>query len=188
MVLDWSGLEKLLQYGAVSLYGGEAVNQLEHALQSAECAERDGASNALITAALLHDVGHLLAGQGDDDVANGIDDQHEQLGVAALKTLFADDVLAPIALHVSAKRYLCAVDPGYFEALSAASRASLVLQGDVMNEVEVERFSRNPHAAAAVALRRWDDEAKVVGKPTPTLTHYLGIAQRVQRVAAGELQ
>ena len=38
---------------------GEGVSQLEHALQCAACAERDGASAALIAATLLHDIGHL---------------------------------------------------------------------------------------------------------------------------------
>ncbi|WP_432719979.1 HD domain-containing protein [Jeongeupia wiesaeckerbachi] len=188
MILDWSGLESLLRDAGHSLYGGEAISQLEHALQSAECAERDGAPAALITAALLHDVGHLVAGQGDDDLADGIDDRHEQTGVAALRELFGDDVLAPIALHVTAKRYLCGVEPGYLADLSEASRLSLALQGGVMAEPEAERFGRNPHAVAAIALRRWDDEAKVVGKTTPGLDHYLTIARRAAHTRAGALQ
>ncbi|WP_035056785.1 phosphonate degradation HD-domain oxygenase [Andreprevotia chitinilytica] len=181
MSLSWQQLETLLADSAASLYGGEAVSQLEHALQSAECAERDGANPALITAALLHDVGHLVAGQGDTDLANGIDDRHEQIGVASLKELFGDAVLAPIALHVSAKRYLCVIEPGYHAALSESSRQSLALQGGLMSADETRRFAANPHAYAAVALRRWDDEAKVIGKVTPPLSHYLQIAAAVAR-------
>ncbi|WP_159668366.1 HD domain-containing protein [Andreprevotia sp. IGB-42] len=181
MPLTWPHLESLLGASAASLYGGEAISQLEHALQSAECAELAGASAALITAALLHDVGHLVAGQGDHDLAMGVDDRHEQIGVAALKDLFADDVLAPIALHVSAKRYLCATEPGYAAALSDASALSLALQGGPMDAGEVRRFAANPHAVAAVALRRWDDEAKIVGKLTPPLAHYLALARQVVR-------
>ncbi|MBM3115403.1 phosphonate degradation HD-domain oxygenase [Jeongeupia naejangsanensis] len=188
MILDWAGLESLLCNAGHSLYGGEAISQLEHALQSAECAERDGASAALTTAALLHDLGHLVSGQADDDLANGIDDRHEQIGIAALRGLFGDDVLAPIALHVAAKRYLCAVEPTYLAELSPASCLSLALQGGVMTTAEAERFDRNPHAAAAIALRRWDDEAKVVGKTTPTLGHYLAIARGAARTTAGALQ
>ncbi|AOY02103.1 phosphonate degradation HD-domain oxygenase [Jeongeupia sp. USM3] len=188
MTLDWMALEELLAGAGASRYGGEAISQLEHALQSAECAERDGASASLITAALLHDVGHLVAGQDDDDLAKGIDDRHEQTGIAALRKLFGEDVLAPIALHVSAKRYLCAAEPGYLAGLSDASRLSLALQGGVMGAAEAGRFARNPHAVAAVALRRWDDEAKVVGKTTPGLAHYLAIARRAARVVAGEAQ
>jgi predicted DNA-binding protein YlxM (UPF0122 family) len=39
-----------------SMYGGEAVTQLEHALQAATFAKENNASDALITAALLHDM------------------------------------------------------------------------------------------------------------------------------------
>ena len=183
MSLTWPQLETLLTGSAVSLYGGEAVSQLEHALQSAACAERDGAGAALITAALLHDVGHLVAEQGDNDLAQGIDDRHEQVGVAALKGLFDDRVLAPIALHVAAKRYLCATEPTYQAALSVASQQSLLLQGGPMTADEIRRFGENPHARAAVALRRWDDEAKVVGKETPSLAHFLSIARDVSASA-----
>ncbi|WP_217807049.1 phosphonate degradation HD-domain oxygenase [Andreprevotia lacus] len=179
MPLTWLQLESLLIGSAASLYGGEAVSQLEHALQSAQCAERDGADAALVTAALLHDVGHLVTGQADDELARGIDDRHEQTGVAALSKLFGNNVLAPIALHVSAKRYLCATEPGYASSLSPASLLSLQLQGGVMSAEETSRFAANPHADAAVALRRWDDEAKVVGLPTPSLSHYLALARSV---------
>jgi len=178
MILNWQELEHCLA-GADARYGGEAITQLAHALQSAECAERDGANDALIVAALLHDLGHLLAKQGDHDVVQGIDDRHEALAVTALKPLFGEDVLAPIALHVAAKRYLCAVEPGYHAALSPASQASLQLQGGAMADTEVARFAASRHAEAALRLRRWDDEAKVVGKMTPSLSHYLAIAYRV---------
>ncbi|WP_148715449.1 phosphonate degradation HD-domain oxygenase [Chitinolyticbacter meiyuanensis] len=177
-MLNWNDLEHCLA-SADALYGGEAITQLQHALQSAQCAERDGADAALITAALLHDVGHLLAKQGDDDVGHGIDDRHEAIAVTALKPWFAEDVLAPIALHVAAKRYLCAVEPGYHDALSPASQASLRLQGGVMASAEAERFAAGRHAEAAVRLRRWDDEAKVVDKTTPPLSHYLAVARSV---------
>ena len=46
----------LLQERGHSEYGGEAVTQLEHALQSALLAEQESAPVALIAAALLHDV------------------------------------------------------------------------------------------------------------------------------------
>ena len=44
-----------------SLYGGEGVTQLEHGLQAAFLAEEEGASDELVVASLLHDVGHLPA-------------------------------------------------------------------------------------------------------------------------------
>ena len=41
-------------------YGGEDISQLQHALQCASLAEAAKASPALISAALLHDIGHLV--------------------------------------------------------------------------------------------------------------------------------
>ncbi|HXN15238.1 MAG TPA: HD domain-containing protein, partial [Usitatibacter sp.] len=58
-------------------YSGEAVTQLEHALQTAQFAEREGAAAELITAAFLHDLGHLLNLHGDTPTKRGIDDQHQ---------------------------------------------------------------------------------------------------------------
>src|SRR5580704_10014543 len=62
------------------MYAGEPVTQTEHALQAAFQAEQSGADPALITAALLHDVGHLLHGLDEDCAEDGIDDKHEALG------------------------------------------------------------------------------------------------------------
>lgn len=162
-------------------YHGEAVTQLEHALQSAALAEADGAPPALVAAALLHDIGHLLHTRGEDCAAHGIDDAHEELGVRFLAKAFGADVTEPVRLHVAAKRYLCATDAGYFARLSAASVASLALQGGALSPAEVEDFRRNPHYADAVRLRQWDDRAKVVGLVTPPFAHF----RRYVEVAAG---
>lgn len=173
----------LLSEHGVRLYGGEAISQLEHALQAALAAEQDGASDALITAAFLHDLGHLVCEQGDDDVANGINDHHEAVATQVLRSLFADDVLQPIALHVAAKRYLCSIEPGYHASLSDASRASLALQGGAMDAAACARFARHPHAADALRLRRYDEQAKTPGLVTPPLAHYLAIAARAIQAA-----
>ncbi|MBB5018594.1 phosphonate degradation associated HDIG domain protein [Chitinivorax tropicus] len=158
-------------------YGGEAISQLEHALQAAHAAEQADASPEVIIAALLHDIGHLVAGQQDDDLANGIDDHHEAIGANALKALFGPAVWQPIALHVAAKRYLCATEPGYLAGLSLASQQSLALQGGPMDDEAASRFRQRPHAEAAILVRRFDDEAKVPNLPTPTLKHFLALAK-----------
>jgi predicted HD phosphohydrolase len=145
---------ELLSRRGTALYGGEAVSQLEHALQSALAAEQSGADASLITAALLHDIGHIVCEQGDDDVANGVDDHHEAVAVQLLSTLFGDEVCLPIALHVAAKRYLCHSEAGYLDSLSSASRLSLACKAGRCPQAEAERFIRRPHAAAALALRR----------------------------------
>ncbi len=172
-------IARLLAGSGTRLYGGEAISQLQHALQSAHAAEQAGASAALITAALLHDLGHLVCEQGDDDIANGINDHHEAVAVHRLQHLFADEVLQPIALHVAAKRYLCAVQPGYHAALSPASQASLALQGGVMSAAACQRFAARPWAADAVLLRHCDDLAKDPAASPPSLAHYLAIAANV---------
>lgn len=138
---------------------GEGVTQMEHALQCAALAEADGADESLITAALLHDVGHLL----EDETAVAafkVDYRHQLVGAEALAGLFGEAVLAPITLHVAAKRYLCFAEPAYFDALSAASKATLRLQGGPFDSGEAAAFEAQPFWREAVALRRYDDMGK----------------------------
>src|ERR1700677_2540253 len=108
-----------------SAYYGEDVSQLEHALQAAYCARQEGASEAQIVAALVHDIGHLLEDIPEDTADLGIDAKHEAIGQEWLAARFGKDVFEPVYLHVSAKRYLCATDSSYFGKLSAASVQSL---------------------------------------------------------------
>jgi phosphonate degradation associated HDIG domain protein len=159
-------------------YSGEAVTQLEHALQAAQLAESEGASEALVTAAFLHDLGHLLNLQGDTPTLRGIDDQHQYFAIPFLRPLFPPAVIEPIRLHVDAKRALCALEPGYHEALSEDSKRSLELQGGVYSGDDARAFRAKPYAEDAMRLRRWDDQAKVVGATTPPIGHYLEIAAR----------
>lgn len=156
-----------------SLYGGEAVTQLEHALQTAMLAQREGATAELVAAALLHDIGHLLHELPDDAPDQGVDDCHEDSGYQFLLGRFPEATTQPVRLHVPAKRYLCATDPAYDSQLSEPSRVSLRLQGGPMNEDEVRVFQAEPFAEDAVRLRRWDDEAKIVGLQTPPLSAFL---------------
>jgi predicted HD phosphohydrolase len=60
--------------GGNNAYGGERINQLEHALQTATLAEQAGADASSIVASLLHDDGHLIHNFGTDDFKRGIDD------------------------------------------------------------------------------------------------------------------
>jgi len=153
-------------------YGGEAVSQLEHALQAAMFAEQEGAAPTLVAAALIHDVGHLLHDLPSDAPGQGIDDRHETRAAAWLAQRFPPSVVAPVAMHVSAKRYLCAVDGEYLKQLSPPSVQSLALQGGPMSAEEIQRFETRPYFQDAVRLRRWDDAAKVVGLATPPLEHF----------------
>ena len=153
-------------------YEGEGVTQLEHALQSAWLAERAGAPRELVCAALLHDIGHLLNDQGETPTLRGVDDLHQYMALPFLRPVFPESVLAPIRLHVDAKRYLCATRSEYYRHLSEDSKRSLALQGGVFSSAEAERFIDQPYATGAVSVRLWDDAAKVAGAATPGLAHF----------------
>jgi [1-hydroxy-2-(trimethylamino)ethyl]phosphonate dioxygenase len=155
------------------MYADEPVTQTEHALQTAWQAQQEGATEPLIAAALLHDVGHLLHDLGEDCADEGIDDRHEALGAEWLASHFDDAVVEPVRLHVAAKRYRCAVDPAYHARLSDASRLSLKLQGGPFTESQARHFEQHPYFKDAVRLRLWDEAAKIPGLETPSLDKFL---------------
>jgi phosphonate degradation associated HDIG domain protein len=174
-------VEEILSLLAVKgnrAYEGEGVSQIEHALQSAHRAEQAGAPPELICAALLHDLGHLVNDKGETPTLRGVDDLHQYMALPFLRPAFPEAVLAPIRLHVDAKRYLCATRPDYYAALSEDSKRSLKLQGGVFSPQEAERFIRQPFAADAVSVRLWDDAAKVPGAATPDLAHFEGVLRQ----------
>lgn len=162
-------------------YGLHDINQRAHALQAALLAEQAGCDAALITACLLHDIGHMVHELGENPAALGIDDRHEEVGHTYLQRFFGPEVTEPIRLHVAAKRYLCAIEPGYFATLSRDSVLSLSLQGGPMSAQEAAAFRAQPHAAAAVQLRRFDEKAKVKDLPTPPVAHFAPAMRRVLR-------
>jgi len=178
VALNLEDIETLFARRGGEQYSGEPVTQREHALQTALRAERDGADDELVTAALLHDLGHLLNEQGESPSLRGIDDLHQYYALPFLRGVFSDRVLTPIQWHVDAKRYLCATREHYWAGLSADSKRSLELQGGVFSADQAERFIGQPHAAEAVRLRLWDDLAKEADCPTPPLAHFLARAQR----------
>jgi gamma-butyrobetaine dioxygenase len=175
-----SQLAKLFAEQGESEYLGEAVTQAEHMFQAAACAEQSGASAALIAAALLHDVGHLFPStdttpgeiSGRDLMDTGTDNRHSHTGADWLATWFPEAVTEPVRLHVAAKRYLCAVEPGYFDQLSEASVYTLSVQGGPMSDAEVAEFQAGPYAQDAVTLRRWDEAAKDPDAQVPSFDHY----------------
>ncbi|MDX2214341.1 MAG: HD domain-containing protein [Oculatellaceae cyanobacterium bins.114] len=159
-------------------YGREAVSQLEHALQCATLAESANRSAELIAACLLHDLGHLIHDLGEDVADRNIDDRHEYRAIPVLETLFSPAVTEPIRLHVEAKRYLCVVDPTYWDSLSPVSKHSLELQGGIFLPEAAEEFIHQPYAKEAVQLRVWDDRAKTPQAPTPDLEHFVPILKQ----------
>ncbi|MGA1288444.1 MAG: phosphonate degradation HD-domain oxygenase [Rubrivivax sp.] len=177
-MLTIDDIETLFTRRGGEQYSGEPVTQLEHALQSAALAEAEGADDELVTAALLHDLGHLLQDLGETPTLRGVDDVHQYAALPFLRGLFGERVLGGIRLHVDAKRYLCATRAEYHDALSEDSKRSLKLQGGVFDAAQAQAFIAQPGAPDAVRLRLWDDQAKVAGLPTPALSHFLGRARR----------
>jgi gamma-butyrobetaine dioxygenase len=163
--------------GGAEMYLGEDVTQLQHALQAAELASREGAEESLIAAALLHDFGHLIA--GDESASPTVDFRHEELGARWLSEHFPETVWMPVRLHVAAKRYLCASDPEYLARLSAASLHSLGLQGGPMSAEEMRDFEASPFCRSSVQLRLWDEDAKDPTLAPASLERYRELLSRL---------
>lgn len=151
---------------------GENATQLQHALQVAELARRNGCTSSLIAASLLHDIGQLIGDSGNAAGRFGIDARHEVSGAQFLAGHFPSSVSEPVRLHVAAKRYLCAIDPGYSDSLSDASRLSLKYQGGPMTRGEIRSFEAEPRQSEAVMLRRFDDCGKLPDWHPPVLNTY----------------
>jgi phosphonate degradation associated HDIG domain protein len=172
-VSDLDGLVALYETRGREPYG-EALTQTQHALQCAALARRAGASDALVVAALFHDVGHLVADLQNDAAFTLAerDDDHELIGARVLAPLFGPAVALPVSLHVTAKRWRCTREPHYFDLLSAASRHTLVAQGGPLSEGQCRRFEAHPGFHAALDLRSWDDQGKIEGLDVGAMSDY----------------
>ncbi len=189
-MLSLADIEQLFARHGAEQYSGEPVTQLEHALQTAHLAEQSDAGDELVTACLLHDLGHLLYAEdagvasGSTPTLLGIDDTHQYYALPFLRGLFDDAVLDAIRLHVDAKRYLCQANAGYHARLSDDSKRSLVLQGGVFDADQAAAFLARPGARNAVMLRQWDDLAKQEEGRTPPLAHFMARAARCALAAS----
>jgi phosphonate degradation associated HDIG domain protein len=171
-------LFKILLTQGQADYIGEPVSQLEHAVQAAQLAERVGASDEVVIAALFHDIGHMIesaetmGGYGNAD--------HEGLGAEYMKNLgFSDTVCNLVRGHVQAKRYLTYKHPSYYEKLSEASKQTLEYQGGRMTETEATAFEADPLFDWHLKMRAWDEQAKLENQPLPDLTKYKEMAGRL---------
>jgi [1-hydroxy-2-(trimethylamino)ethyl]phosphonate dioxygenase len=160
-------------------YFGETVSTTQHCLQAAFFAQKAGASEALVLAALLHDIGHLID-KAPDDISEWTEDaHHEEVGGRWLAKRFGPEVAEPVRLHVPAKRFLCATEAGYCAKLSSASLLTLKLQGGAMSAAEVTQFAALPFQRDAIRIRHWDDAGKIAGLATLELPDYGDMIERL---------
>lgn len=176
MPLTIPQIVKLYRTEGAGRHGTEVIDQQQHAFQCAQLAEAAGAKPALVAAALLHDLGHLLYEHLPEQSQR--DELHEYRVLPFLRGEYPDAVLQPIRLHVAAKRFLCAMDAGYWQSLSPASKHSLELQGGSLDREQIDRFLAEPFAMDAVALRRWDDQARSPTRVTAGWDHYQRVLER----------
>jgi len=163
-------IELLARGAGRPLRDGSSVSQLDHALQTASLLEREvPADHELAAAGLVHDIGHLMPGVGDE--------AHAAVAAEAVRRALGSRVAGLVALHVAAKRYLVAVEPAYGAELASDSVASLAAQGGPMSPDEVATFAALPSAPAAVALRRADDRGKVEALVVRDLDHWVPLLQ-----------
>ena len=160
-------------------YDGEPVDQLQHALQCADLARRDGADPELVLAALLHDVA-----RSPDVAAEPLESgpvNHGEQGARWLTPLLGERVARLAAAHVEAKRYLVAVDPAYADGLTAVSARTLQAQGGPMTTEHITAFEHIPGWQDAVRLRRWDDAAKDPEAIVPGIDAYVPLLETQSR-------
>lgn len=151
---------------------GLAMSELDHGLQTAAILHGTHPDDiGLQVAGLVHDLAHPWDGPGQPE--------HHRMGARAVGGLLGERVAFLVEAHVAAKRYLVATDPGYRAALSPGSIVTLAAQGGPMTPDEVRAVEALPDWDAAVALRRADDLAKVVGAVVPGLDAWLPAVERV---------
>ena len=186
--LDWidtalESIELAFHSAEGMAYLGEDVTMIQHQLQAAALAVDSGGIDEFVVAALLHDIGHMITGDelttASEELDANRDAHHDAAGARWLSRWFGPEVVEPVRLHVAAKRFLVATEPGYAARLSDASTHTLRLQGGPMSVVEVAAFEALDFAHDAVALRRLDEAAKDASTDAPELGAHQEILVRV---------
>lgn len=159
-------------------YIGEPVTQIEHMVQGAMFAERDGRKAEIIIALFLHDIGHLLELESVD--------KDEKMGDLGVKNhegkgrIFLENLGIPYPIpnlvenHVKVKKYLVGKNPEYYEKLSEASKQTLEYQGGPMNLEEIKLFEQDPLFQDSLLVRQYDEMSKVPNFKIKSLEFYRG--------------
>lgn len=181
-------IDQYFAKAATTDYIGEAVSQIEHALQCAYFAEKSGHSEEVILACLLHDIGHFSSTTEQNQMADLGVVYHEWIGAQlAYELNFSAKVALLIGYHVDAKRYLAGKNMTYYERLSSASKQTLGYQGGPMDAEEMQAFEQLPYFKEILQVRVNDEKAKEVDLVVPGLEHYYPLMQRnIQKTSSVE--
>jgi phosphonate degradation associated HDIG domain protein len=155
-------------------YAGEKVSQLEHMVQAAELARKQGYDDEVVLAAFLHDIGHIAEKLSEHNSMGiyGVKD-HEALGAEFLTERgFSKKLTRLVSSHVVAKRYLTLRESGYYDKLSEASKKTLEFQGGPLTDAEADLMEQDILFSEIIQMRRWDEEAKLEHHPIPSLDTY----------------
>jgi predicted HD phosphohydrolase len=166
-VLDDVGL---LLRSLRGIWDEDAVDELDHALQTAARARDDGADDELVLAAALHDLAH------SPKFGEIAPQHHDRIAREWLTPRFGERVGWLAGAHVAAKRYLVAIDPDYATTLSDVSVDSLHYQGGAHVDTA---FVDHPWWRDALRLRRYDDAAKDPRGDKASIDEVLVIAKHV---------
>ena len=180
MILDIEEISRLYEIRGASTYIKSPLTHLQHALQCAWLAEQSGSAHELIAAALLHDLGHLLACYGEQ-LPPDADDGHDYIPVPFLRERFPDAVIEPIRLHVEATRHLCGIDSDYWSRLPDTDKRCLARQGGPFTGQQSAVFLARPFAADALRVRRWDELAQDPHARPPAWSHFADVLRQVSR-------
>lgn len=142
-------LRELASQGEESL-GGYRVNRLEHALQTATRARRDGADDDWVVAALLHDIGDGLAPQN-----------HDRFAAEILRPFLREEVTWVVEHHAAFQMVYFAHHYGW-------------------NPNERERFKDSPYYQSCVDFcERWDQSSFDPNYEMDSLESFRPAVQRV---------
>ena len=160
--------ELYTNYGNAHYMIGEKITQTDHALQAAYLADRCKASEEVILALLVHDIGQItnkaLVGN-----TSSLHLSHDEAGYIWLKKHgFSEFVCDFAKYHTLAKIILCELNPGYFETLSKASQESYHVQKNKFSDPSyqefIDGFLSHPRLEDFLFARRCDDFAKIENK------------------------
>ena len=142
-------LRELERQGDESL-AGYRVSRLDHALQSATRALRDGADDDWVVATLLHDIGDGLAPQN-----------HDRFAAEIIRPFVREECTWVVAHHGAFQMYYYAQHYGW-------------------NQFERDKYAGSPYfESCRVFCERWDQTSFDPGYPTEPLSQFAPFVHRV---------